>query len=125
MFGVGLALSAITMFILASKLFGFSGGLLSTILYLYAPYHAVQVYIRGAVGEYWAVAFLPLVVMGILFSCFEPKRRWPIIVGGSALAAVILSHTILGFVTVCLLSIGFVVYWTYLYFRKSFNLQLI
>ena len=58
----GIVLAGVTMFVLSSSVFGLYGGLLSGMLYVYAPYHAVQLYVRGSVGELWAYGFLPLVL---------------------------------------------------------------
>lgn len=54
-------LSALFMFILASSIFGNLGGLISSLFYTYAPYHAVNIYVRGAMNEAWAAVFFPLI----------------------------------------------------------------
>ncbi len=61
-------ISAITMFIFAQKLFGLpdrqagqKGAFLTTALYVYAPYRAVDLYVRGALSEAWAFVFFPLI----------------------------------------------------------------
>lgn len=95
MFAVGLMLSGVTMFMAARRVWGFSGGMLSAVLYVYAPYHAINVYIRGSVGEYWAMAFLPLILMGLHGLAFLPKNKfWYALIGGVGYAGVILSHNI-------------------------------
>lgn len=102
MFAVGTLISGIFMFLLGKRLWGTWGGVVSSILYIYAPYHAVQIYVRGSVGEYWAYGFLPLIIYGIL----EARNRQffkGIVVGSLALAALILSHNIIGFLTIGLL----------------------
>ncbi|MEK7166016.1 MAG: hypothetical protein AAB874_04390, partial [Patescibacteria group bacterium] len=71
MFGIGMLLAPITMYLLAASWWGKRGGLLSAILYTYTPYHAVEVYVRGSVGELWAYGFLPLVILGI----FEGRKK--------------------------------------------------
>ena len=124
MFGMGIIAAGLTMFFLGRRLFGATGGLLAAALFVYAPYHAVDIYVRGAVGEYWAIAWLPLVVAGVLFICRQPKRHWPVIIGGMGLALVILSHTILGFITIILLGIGLALYWLVRFFTGSFRFPL-
>lgn len=57
--------SAVTMFFLARIFWGNMGGFLSAIFYVYAPYHAVDVYVRGAMAEGWSVAWAPLVFLAI------------------------------------------------------------
>lgn len=95
MFGVGVVGAGITMYFLAYPFLGSIGAITSSILYLYAPYHAVQIYVRGSVGEFWTLIFLPLLLLGVA------TRRS--LIGAVGLAGVILSHTILGFVTTILI----------------------
>ena len=54
-------LSAFTMYIFAEKLFGKKGAFMSVALYTYAPYRAVDLYVRGALSEAWAFVFFPLI----------------------------------------------------------------
>ncbi len=56
-------LAALAMFLLAKTLFGLYGGLLSAIFYTYAPYHALNIYVRGAMNEAWASVFFPLIFL--------------------------------------------------------------
>lgn len=57
-----IVLSAFFMYVLASSLFGPIGGLISGLFYTYAPYHAVDIYVRGAMDEAWAAVFFPLIL---------------------------------------------------------------
>lgn len=59
MFIAQFLISGILMFLFSRKLWGDWGGLLSAVLYVWAPYHSVDVYVRGAMNEAWALAFLP------------------------------------------------------------------
>ena len=47
---VGTLLSGVFMYLFAKEFWGKPGGVISALLYLYAPYHAVNIYVRGAVG---------------------------------------------------------------------------
>lgn len=67
MFIAGFLISAVLMFLFTRKLWGDWGGLLSSILYLFAPYHSVDVFVRGAMNEHWALAFLP----GVCWAVYE------------------------------------------------------
>lgn len=96
MFLVGIILAALCMYIFISHIFGRSAGLVSAVLYTYAPYHAVQIYIRGAVGEYWILVFLPLLLLGII-NIGEHHEKAGMTIGGLSLAGIILSHTIFGY----------------------------
>ncbi len=125
MFVIGIVSSAMMMYGLASWVFGRLAGLLSGLLYLYAPYHAVQIYVRGAVGEFWASGFLPLIPLGILLTCREKERRRGILIGGIALALVILSHTIFGYVTTLLLVLSLILYWLMRFVRRTYDTKLL
>jgi len=54
--------SSLAMYLLANSLTGPIGGFLAAIFYTYAPYHAVNIYVRGAMNEAWASLFLPLIL---------------------------------------------------------------
>jgi uncharacterized membrane protein len=95
---VGVLISGITMFLLAQKIYGKIGALISAILYLYAPYHAVQIYVRGAIGELWAFAFFPLIILGFIY-IYEKNSKTGILVGGIGLFGVIISHTLIAYIT--------------------------
>lgn len=62
-FILSLMLGNIAMFLLGSKLWGKWGGLLSALIYAYAPYRASDLYSRGAMGESWAFVFIPLIIL--------------------------------------------------------------
>ncbi len=98
MFWLGIILAPLTMYLLVGSFAGRLAGILSALFYLYAPYQAVQIFVRGAVGEYFAIGYLPLLVYGLL------KKR--IVIAGLGLAGIILSHTLFGYLIV--LSLGFI-----------------
>ena len=54
-------LSTFFMYLLASTIFGPIGGILSALFYAYVPYHALNIYVRGAYNEAWAAVFFPLI----------------------------------------------------------------
>lgn len=61
LFLIPLVLGGITMYLLGRELFGVKGGVLSSVLYLFAPYRALDSYVRGAIDESFALAIIPLV----------------------------------------------------------------
>lgn len=88
-----LPLSGILMFYLLKQ---FTGNLLSftgAILYMYAPYRAVDIYIRGAIGEIVSFIFLPLIILSLTKLAKTFSLRW-LGIGAIALACLILSHNI-------------------------------
>jgi len=55
-------LAALFMYLFSKEIFGKLGGFLSSIFYTYAPYHALNIYVRGAMNEAWASVFFPLIL---------------------------------------------------------------
>jgi len=66
LFILGFFLSAVFMFILGKELWGEIGGLVASIFYLFSPYHAVDIYVRGAMNEFWALTWFPLIFWAVL-----------------------------------------------------------
>jgi hypothetical protein len=94
LFFIPLVLGGVSMFLLAQKLFGREAGFLSAILYAYAPYRALDSYVRGAVAESFALAIIPLCFYFSL-SIIENPTRKNIVLGSLTLAAFLLSHNIM------------------------------
>lgn len=61
LFALGLVLSFFSMYILGKELWGKTGGLISAFVYLYAPYRALDVFVRGDLSESWVFIFFPLI----------------------------------------------------------------
>lgn len=85
--------SSITMYFLGKEFFGKKGGIISAIFYLYAPYHAVQLYVRGDIAEFWAYAFIPLAFLGA-YKIFKNEKTQGLIIGSVGFCGVILSHNL-------------------------------
>lgn len=63
-FIISLMGSAISMYFLAKRIWKDNlAGVLSAVIYLYAPYRAVDVYVRGALPEAFAFIFFPVIVL--------------------------------------------------------------
>ena len=86
MFVIGFLLAAIGMYLLADKLFGKVAGIISALFYVYAPYHALELYVRGSIAEMWAYGILPFVFWGLA------KKNY--FITGISLACLILSHNL-------------------------------
>ena len=84
-------LSALFMYLLAENIFGPVGGLLSSVFYTYAPYHLVNIYIRGAMNEAWASVFFPLILYFIKKLIDTGKNSY-IFLLGLAFSCLMLSH---------------------------------
>lgn len=83
------------------------------ILYTFAPYRIANIYIRGALPEFFSSAFIPLIAIG-MYMAFIQKKIWGLflIFIGSALLAV--SHPMMIVLGFSLLS----VYFLYVFFSQ-------
>ncbi|RJQ37753.1 hypothetical protein C4559_03390 [Candidatus Microgenomates bacterium] len=76
------------------KFWGNLGGVVSSIFYTFSPYHFVDIYIRGSVGEVWALALFPAFLWSITIMLREERKNY-IIYSGIFLALIIFAHNIL------------------------------
>lgn len=68
-----------------------TAALLASIAYTLAPFHLVNIYVRGdSIAEFWAMAFYPLLLWAVDVAV-ERHTRWPLAL---AYAGLILSHNI-------------------------------
>jgi hypothetical protein len=82
------------MFLLGKELWGELGGLVSSAFYVFAPYHAVDIYVRGAMGEFWALAFFPAIFWAI-FRLVKKEKRGYILPLALFYGLLLLSHNIM------------------------------
>ncbi|RJQ25253.1 hypothetical protein C4577_06140 [Candidatus Parcubacteria bacterium] len=95
-----------------SKLFwGRWGGVASAVLYLFSPYRFVDIFVRGSIGEIWALALLPALLWSVTKFIREKSNAY-IILSGLFLSLIIFSHNILAlmFFIFSLFYIGFLIY---------------
>ncbi len=104
MFGTTIIFSALFMYLLASSFWGKMGGALSAIFYAYAPYHAVDLYVRGAMGELWGIMFFPLIFWAI-YNFIQSSQKKYLIYFILSVAGLVLSHNLLAMLFVPLLVI--------------------
>lgn len=99
-FGLSLLLSSLFMYSFLYSVFKDKmGAFLGSMLYLYTPYHAVDIYVRGALGELWVFVFLPILFSGI-FGVFKSRHvKKYVFLTSIGLSGIILSHTITGMLT--------------------------
>lgn len=92
LFAIPIFLGAISMYFLAKELFGH--GILPSVLYTFAPYKALDIYVRGDVTESFAIALIPLVFYFCLKLIREKKVKY--MVGLSlSLGSFLTSHNIM------------------------------
>ena len=118
----GVLLSGIFMYLLAKEFWGEIGGIISGLFYVYAPYHALDIYVRGDVAEFWAYAFVPLIFYGLykIYNDYKlyKKSRWKwVVVGALGYTGVILSHNLTAMMVTPFLIIVTLLY-CYIAYRK-------
>ncbi|EKD89948.1 MAG: integral membrane protein-like protein [uncultured bacterium] len=92
-FFISVPLSGAFMYLLLRQFSGKSLSLIGALVYVYAPYRAVDLYIRGAIGEIVSFIFLPLIILSLVKIYQAGSFGW-IGTGGLALASLVLSHNI-------------------------------
>ncbi len=90
-FGLGMALSLFFMYLWLSQFTAKYSALFGAVLYTYAPYRFVELYVRGDIGENLAFVFIPLVLY-FLYKLYKKNDYKFTILGGVSLALLILSH---------------------------------
>lgn len=97
LFMLSFIVSAITMFLLARTFWGNLGGLISSMFYVYAPYHAVDVYVRGALAESWSLSWAPLVFL-MIYKTIQKGSIENILMLAVSVALFLMSHNPLALV---------------------------
>lgn len=105
-------LSAVAMYVLCRKMFGKKAGFLGAVLYVYAPYRAVDIYVRGALSETWAFIFFPLIFY-TSFLISEKINLKRIAFLAISLAGLFLTHNVATLMFLPFLGL----WWGYLLFR--------
>jgi len=97
LFAVALLLSGVFMYFLVKEFAGKMGGIVAGVLYVYVPYHAVQVYVRGALGEAWGALFFPLILWAV-YKFVKEERISYFIISIFAISFLLLSHNLMSLV---------------------------
>src|SRR3990167_5075648 len=88
------------------KHYSIQASFVSSIFYLLAPYHILDVYVRGSTGEVWALAIAPL-AFGLATDLVRKKVTiLYLFITSGVISLLLLSHSLLGF----LFSLGVIVY---------------
>lgn len=80
-------------YLLGKTFWGRLGGLISSVLAMTAPYIALLIYVRGAISEYYALSFIPLVFLG-LFGIYQNEKFRYVLLTALSLTGVMLSHNL-------------------------------
>lgn len=129
LFFVSTFMTMLGAFLLGRRLFGSWGGLITASAITLAPYRAVNLFVRGAVSESWAIMFLPWILYGIVLVIDDLavskkkilfQKPWLILV--FSLVGLFLSHNL---TTLMFLPISFLFAFLYfVYKNKVFSLKI-
>ncbi len=98
-FGFSYILSFFFMFLWLRQFLGKFPALTGSVIYIYAPYRFVDLYVRGAIGEHVAFIFLPLICYFILKTYIAKKNQAFYFLGLClASSGLILSHNAISLV---------------------------
>jgi hypothetical protein len=86
-------ISGLSMYLLSKEFFGRKGGILSAALYILAPFHAVEIFVRGDFAENFAYAFIPLLFYGIWKISQTFKWKYTVL-SAVSFSFIILSHNL-------------------------------
>lgn len=118
MIAISIAGSAFSMYLFAREFWGKFGGLLSGVLYLFAPYHALNIYVRGDVGELYAYLFIPLIFYGIWKYYRNPNFKF-LLIGSASYAGLITSHNLSALMTTPFILLGILIL---LFIKRRFSI---
>ena len=107
----GFILSGILMYFYQKKLFGVLPAFIGAFLYLFAPYRFSNIFVRSSIGDATAFIFPPLIFWS--FDVVRSKGKlnyfWLFLYAAS-LSALLLTHAMLFFLYVLILSV-YILYW--------------
>lgn len=119
-FGGSMIFSGIFMYLWLSSFLGKYAGLIGGLLYVFAPYRFINLYVRGDIGEHLAFVFIPLVFYFIFKLSIKVQTQY-IFGGAFSLAFLILSHNAISLILVpAILGYGLYICWL-----KKFNKNLV
>ncbi len=85
--------SGLTMYLFAKEFWGRDGGFVSAAAYLFAPYHILDLYVRGSMAESLAFVFFPLILWAVYRLAVKTDTA-VFVIGILASAGLFLSHNI-------------------------------
>lgn len=113
-------LSALTMYIFCRKLFSSRAAILGATLYVYAPYRAVDLYVRGTLSEAFAFIFFPLIFYASLLVS-QRASFFRISLLGLSLAGLFMTHN----VTTLTFMPFLILWWIYLVVKQRLRVRAI
>lgn len=90
-FALGMLLSGLFMYLWLSTFLRKDASIAGSVLYVYAPYRFVDLYVRGAIGENFAFIWLPLVLL-FSYRLYKNQQLLNLAMISVSFALLILSH---------------------------------
>ncbi len=91
--GLGILMSGLGMYLLVKKIFNNYAGLVAGLLYVYAPYHALDIYVRGDMAESFAYALIPFIFY-FLIELYKTHKWRFVVFSALSYSALILTHNL-------------------------------
>lgn len=110
-FFLPLVFGGVFMYILAKEVLGKEAGFVAAILYLFAPYRALDIYVRGSISEIFAMTLMPLVFYFFL-KLIKTSGRVHFFTATFALAIFLLNHNLITMLFLPLLLV-WIIYWLF------------
>lgn len=119
LFVLSFLLSGFFAYFLLKEFFGRLAAIAGAVFFVYAPYHSVEIYVRGAMTESWGVVFFPAIFFCLYKFIKEEKPIW-FALGALSLSGLFLSHNIM-----TLVFTPFAVVWTLFWLVKLKKMKII
>lgn len=94
LFILGFIFSGLAMYILLKEFFTKLAAFVGTILYLYTPFRATQVYVRGSLNEFFSLVFFPLIFWSSFKLIKERKIKY-LIFFALSVGGLLLTHNLM------------------------------
>lgn len=115
---LGFILSAIFMYFLGREVFSRKVGITAALFYTYAPYHSVDMYVRGAFNEFYALVFFPLILLSIFKVIQRDKFSIWVFILAISISGLMLSHN-----PMLMIFVPVAVLWTIFWIIKTKNIS--
>jgi hypothetical protein len=116
MIALGFLAAAVCMYLFAREYLGESGGVAAAVAYTYAPYHSVDVYVRGALPEFWSFVFIPALFWSLKKLSDTGEKKYIAFLALFS-AGLILTHNLVALMSVIFVG-GYVLYLLFLNKQK-------
>jgi len=86
--------SGLAMYFLSREFWGKTGAVISALFYIYAPYHAIDAYVRGALAELFSFVWLPLILL-MAYKGIKENKAFYFVWSGIFLGLLMITHNLI------------------------------